>query len=154
MGPTTHLRRELRKRFVPHAVERGFVVDERHQPVTTTFRRAANGSVQIFEIQWDKYGRPRFAVRFGTCPAAGLRVDGTVFPPGETLATWCPDRGTLRSDRGEWFRQDVGLFRRMLHANALRNPSEVINELLACFPELERYWAEGRQGPHARLWGG
>src|SRR5262245_59251501 len=128
MGPTTELRRTLKERFRPFAVDRGFVVDERNQPTTTTYRRAADGSVQIFEVQWDKYARPRFAVHFGTCPAEGLRVGDDVFQPDETLATWCPDRGTLRSGSGAWFRQDRGFIGRLLRRSP-REAGEVVDEL-------------------------
>jgi hypothetical protein len=153
MGPTTEIRRALKERFRPYVVDRGFVVDERQQPTTTTYRREADGSVQIFEIQWDKYARPRFAVHFGTCPVDGLRVGDDLLSPDETLATWCPDRGTLRSDKGAWFRQDAGFIRRHLGAKP-RDPDDIVDELLAIFPELERHWADGSHEPHVRLWGG
>jgi len=156
MGTTTELRRALKTLFIPYAVDRGFVVDERSQPRSTVFRRRVRNRVEMFEVQWEKYGTPRFAVHFGTCPAEGLHINGTVHPPEETLPTWCPDAGSLQPRRGtssrSWFRQDSGLLPRLLGRPALRPPGDVVDELCRLFPELETYWASGELGPHIRLW--
>jgi hypothetical protein len=142
--------------FIPHAVDRGFVVDERHHPRWTTFRRRTEGRVQIFDVQWDKYGRPRFRINFGTCGADGLRVDGQRYPADETLASWCPDAGTLQPRRGtgagSWFRQDAPFLHRLFGRPALRDPQQVVDQLLMLFPELERYWDGSEVGPHLRVW--
>src|SRR5262245_7434879 len=110
MGSTTDLRRVLKVRFFSYAVSRGFVIDESNQPALTTFRRHAGNHVQIFDVQWDKYGRPRFAIHFGTCAADGLRANGTICAAEQALATWCADAGTVRPRRWgaarAWFRQD------------------------------------------------
>ena len=156
MGRTTDLRRALKTRFFPYARDRGFAVDERRQPVSTIFRRRVGQSVHIVEVQWEKYGRPRFAVHFGTCPADGLSVRGTVHPADETLPTWCPDAGSLQPRRGgslrSWFRQDATLLQRLRGRPALRDPTRVAEEVVALFPELERYWETGQVGRHMRQW--
>lgn len=156
MGRTTDLRRALKTRFFAYARDRGFAVDERRQPVSTLFHRRVGQSVQIFEVQWEKYGRPRFAVHFGTCPAEGLSVRGTLHPPGETFPTWCPDAGRLQPRDGtssqSWFRQDATLLQRLLGRPPLRDPGEVVDEVVALFPELERYWQTGEVGRHMRRW--
>jgi hypothetical protein len=51
-----------------------------------------------------------------------------------------------------WFRQDSTLLQRLLGQPALRPPDDVVDELIALFAELERYWANGEVGPHVRLW--
>lgn len=156
MGPTTDLRRELKARFLPYAADRGFVVDRTAQPQSTVFRRRVGHDVQIFEVQWEKYGRPRFRVNFGTCPADGLRAGGTVHPPDATLPSWCPDAGTLQPRRGRtsrsWFRQDATWAERLLGKPARRDPSAVVDECLSLFQELERYWTHRQVGPHLRQW--
>ena len=156
VGPTTALRRALKERFFPHAVGRGFVLDERDQPRSTTFRRRGEKGVHVFEVRWEKYGRPRFAVHFGTCPLEGLHVSGVTHTPEETFATWCADAGTLGPRRGArapaWFRQDAAWWERLVRRPPLRDPTHVVDELLAVFPELERYWANGDVGAHLRLW--
>lgn len=157
MGSTTELRRGLKARFFPYILERGFTLDQGRQPNATVFRRRVGSQVQMFEVQWEKYGKPRFAVHYGTCPAEGLRVQGVVNLPENTLPTWCPDAGSLQPRRGvgtrSWFRQDSTFVQRLLGQPALRNPAAVVDELLALFPELERYWTTGDIGPHLRPWG-
>jgi hypothetical protein len=154
MGTSSDLRRELKSRFIPWATARGFSVDTRLQPRSTIFRRRTSSRVELFEVQWDKYGTPRFVVRFGTCPPAGLQVNADVFPAEETLPTWCDDSGSLQPGRGfstrSWFRQDSTLVQRLLRQPA-RRPADVVDELLALFPEVERYWATGAVGPHIQI---
>ena len=156
MGATTELRRALKERAFPHLLARGFTADLRHQPTSTVFRRRMRSGVQILEVQWEKYGKPRFVVHFGTCPAEGLPLQSGVSSPDDTLPTWCPDSGSLQPRRGvssrAWFRQDSTLVQRLLGQPALRAPADVVDELLEIFPELERYWTTGDVGPHVRLW--
>jgi hypothetical protein len=156
MGPTTELRRALKARFFSYAVDRGFVLDARHQPVSTTFRRPAGAAVQIFDVQWDKYGKPRFALNFGTCPVEGMRIGDTIHRADDVLPGWCPDSGRLQPGGGSgtrhWFRQDSTLLRRVFGAPVLREPAVVVEELMALFPEVERYWTSREAGPHLRLW--
>ena len=113
---------------------------------------------ELFEVQWDKYGTPRFVVRFGTCPPGGLQVNGQVFAVEETLPTWCDDSGSLQPRRGfstrSWFRQDSTLVQRLLGHPARRSAAGVVDELLALFPEVERYWATGAVGPHIQMQSG
>lgn len=156
MGITTGLRRALKQDFFSFVEKTGFSIDPRNQPGSTVFRRSVGSVVQIFEIQWEKYGRPRFALHFGTCAAAGLQIQGQVHHTGSVLPTWCPDTGSLQPRRGtssrSWFRQDRPLLQRLLLRPAMREPSEVVGEVLALFPELERYWATGEVGKHMRIW--
>lgn len=156
MGSTTALRRALKSRFHPHVAARGFAIDERLQPRSTTFRRQAGGRIHIFDLLWDKYGKPRFVVPFGTCPRSGLDVNGVTHSPADTLPSWCSDAGTLQPRRGtstaSWFRQDVSWLRRLVGHAPLRPADDVVDELLAMFPELENYWDTGAIGSHMRLW--
>lgn len=156
MGKTTELRRAVKTRFFTHARERGFVVDERLQPVSTIFRRRAGRVVHLFDVQWEKYGRPRFVIGFGTCPAEGLRLGDVTHSPEETLPTWCPDAGSLQPRRGagpgSWFRQDSTVLQRLFGRPPLRNAADVVDEVMTMFPELERYWASGEVGPHMWQW--
>jgi hypothetical protein len=156
MGTTTALRRALKQDFFAFVEKRGFRMDQRDQPRSTVFRRSVGGVVQIFGIQWEKYGRPRFALHFGTCSEAGLLIQGQVHQAGSVFPGWCPDAGSLQPRRGtstrSWFRQDRSLLQRLFLRPAMREPSEVAGELLALFPELERYWATGEVGRHMRIW--
>ena len=156
MGRTTDIRRELKKVFLPTALQLGFVVDDQNMPDSMIFRRAAGNVVQIFALQWDKYGSPRFVLHFGTCPAEGLLVDGQFLAPSTVLPTWLPDSGSLKPRRGmssrAWFRQDLPFLARLFSKAALRSPTEVVSEFMHLFSEVEEYWSSGRVGPHINLW--
>ena len=156
MGVTSALRSELKRRVLPLAEARGFVVDERKLPQSIEFRRTAGDAVHVFGIQWEKYGKPRFAVHYGTCPAAGLRVGPDLFPPRDVLVSWLADAGSLQPRRGSssraWFRQDRSFISRLIGRPRLRTPGEVVDELLTVLPELQRYWDTGSVGPHMRTW--
>ena len=156
MGVTTALRRALKDEFFPYVETRGFIADTALQPRSTIYRRRAPNVMQMFEVQWEKYGKPRFALHFGTCPLEGLLIHGERHLPESVLPTWCADAGSLQPGRGagtdSWFRQDATVVQRLLLQPALRQPADVVQELLALFPELERYWTSGEIGPHLRLW--
>src|SRR5690349_20706870 len=118
MGVTTALRQALKQDFF-HLVEGlGFVRDTRLQPQATVYRRRAGDVVQSFELRWDKYGRPRFALQFGTCPREGLDIRGEHHDADQVLPGWCEDTGTLQPGRGAghgaWFRQDASVLQRLL----------------------------------------
>ena len=156
MGATTELRRAFKATVFPHLLARGFAADLRNQPASTVFRRRMGSRVQILGVQWEKYGKPRFVAHFGTCPAEGLPLQRGVCSPEDLLPTWCPDSGTLQPRRGvssrAWFRQDSTLLQRLLGQSARRAPDDVVDELIAVLPELERYWTSGEVGSHVRLW--
>lgn len=156
MGRTTELRREIKARFFPFAAARGFSLDLRLQPRSAIFRRDAGDRVEMLELQWDKYGAPRFVIHFGSCPVEGLEIDGKSISAAEALPTWCDDVGSLQPRRGfstrSWFRQDSTWLERLVGRPSLHDPSNVADELLALFPEIEQYWAGGHIGPHLRIW--
>ncbi|MCC7425892.1 MAG: hypothetical protein IT557_03205 [Alphaproteobacteria bacterium] len=156
MGTTTALRRALKQRLVPLAERQGFALDQRLMPRAMTFRRAAGAQVHMFSLSWEKYGKPRFAVDFGTCPADGMRFGEEQVPARDVLPSWLPDAGSLQPRRGAsshaWFRQDRPLLQRLLGRSRLRPEAEVVDELIALLAELETYWQSGRPGAHMRHW--
>lgn len=155
MGTTTDLRREIRAVFLPFAAAQGFVLDQRHAPTFLEFRRQRDGVVHVFDIQWEKYGRPRFVLNFGTCPAEGLMVNGEQIPAATVMAGWLPVKGRLQPGRGtsvgHWFRQDKPLLRALVSRDKLYPASRVVAELLQLFPEIEAWWATGAVGPHLHV---
>ena len=134
MGNTTELRREIKARFVPLAVSHSFTLSQQQAPFFLEFRRIRDGEEQIFDIQWEKYGRPRFVVNFA-CAAGRGRLQ--------------PGKGTSLSS---WFRQDPTFVPRLLLRADDRSPSAVVDELFVLFQELEQFFSEGTVGPHIRLW--
>ena len=156
MGTTTALRQALKRKFIPFAESRGFVVDRRDQPISTVFRRYTGKVVHIFAVQWEEYGSPRFIINFGTCPACGVVIRGESHSAENYLPSWCDDSGTLQPSRGNssrsWFRQDHSMMHRLSLKSSLRAPEDVVEEMLALFPELEHYWSTGEVGQHMRIW--
>lgn len=157
MGRTTALRQEIARVFIPRAQDAGFTVDRRHAPVFIEFRRTKDGTLHIFDIQWEKYGKPRFVVNFGTCPSAGMEIGGKHYAPDEVIASWTPVCGRLQPGKGattwSWFCQDFPLILRLLtFGKKEKNPEEVVALLLKLFQELETYWKTGAAGPHMRIY--
>jgi hypothetical protein len=156
MGYTTALRREIKERFTPAMAERGFACDMRKAPQFFTFRRITPDAVQVFDIQWEKYGRPRFVVNFGQCAAAGVVIGGELVAPQDVFPNSTPIWGRLSPGRGgttgNWFRQDRPLLERIGTWSSTRSPAEVMTTLMTLFPELEEFWKNGQTGRHSRVW--
>jgi hypothetical protein len=134
MGNTTELRRELKDRFVPIAVSHSYSLSEQRAPFFLEFRRVRHREEQYFDIQWDKYGRPRFVVNFASAAGRGRLQPGK----GSTVSSW--------------FRQDLSFLRRLIQRRANRSASAVIDELIQLFDELERFFSDRSVGPHVRVW--
>jgi hypothetical protein len=146
------LREELQKTFVPLVRSAGF---ERVSPGASPFmefRRGAGAVVHVLEVQWEKYGLPRFVINYGTCPSSGIDVHGKHFAPAEVSAGWLPDGGRLQPRRGattaSWFRQDHSRLATLLLRTRPRSESEVVAEAVHLFAELETYWGSGASGEH------
>lgn len=155
MGKTTDLRRELKKRFYPFAAEQGFRIDMTHGPFGVDFRRIRAERVDVFDLQWEKYGKPRFIVNFGQCPATGVVHFDERIPPEKVLAYMGAISGRLQLSKGtstrSWFCQDRSFFRRVLLRQQDRPAAEVVDELLSLFFELEDWFQKGRLGPHMAI---
>jgi hypothetical protein len=156
MGRTTALRSEIKRVFVPYLTNKGFSSDPRSSPNFLYFRRIEGDRVQVFVIQWEKYGRPRFVVNFGKAPADGVvDIFGKLFSPEDIRPDLAPIRGRLAPGSGamsgSWFRQDRPLIERLANWSSLRPPEQVISQLMTLFVEVEEFWKSGTIGPHMRL---
>lgn len=155
MGNTTELRREIKRTFVPFAEARGFNFDQRYSPQFFEFRRIIDGKLHLFDIQWEKYGKPRFVVNFGKCPAAGVEFNGEMLSPDHVRPAHCSVKGRLQPGKrpmtSSWFRQDKPLLARLLSREPLYSPGQVVGELITLFHELEAYWQDGNSGSHLRI---
>jgi hypothetical protein len=152
MGKTTDLRRELKNRFYPFAAEHGFQIDMAHSPFSVEFRRVTAERTDVFDLQWEKYGRPRFVVNFGHCSKSdAVHLDEEV-TPDMTLSCDASTSGRLKPRKGSgtnaWFRQDRSFFRRVVLRHQPRPAAHVVDELLSLFPELEGWFQHKRVGPH------
>jgi hypothetical protein len=155
MGRTTDLRRELKRRFYPFAAGHGFEIDMTHGPFGVDFRRIGAEGIDVFDLQWEKYGRPRFVVNFGHCPANGVTRLGEQVPPDKVLSYMGSLSGCLQPAKGtgthSWFCQDRSFFRRVVLRQQNRPTSDVVDELLSLFQELEDWFQNRRLGPHMRI---
>jgi hypothetical protein len=152
MGRTTELRRALKSDVFPLLLERGFAIDERNAPRFVDFRRTRSDQVDFLELQWEKSGKPRFRLSFGTVSSKGTIAQGIHTPardmgPGQApLYVRLYPRGTGSSTR-DWFCQDPPFWARMFGWPA-RAPSDVTAEVLALLPEIDGYLLGGKMGPH------
>lgn len=155
MGKTTDLRREITKTFVPYAQAQGFHVDKKNLPISLCFRRIVESEAHIFDIQWEKYGRPRFTVNVGRCPAAGYEISGQHYAPEAVLPGWTSEGGRLQPRPGFssacWFRQDKPFLKSLFSRQKLRPAEEVVTELITLFVEAEMWWLSRIRLPHLHL---
>lgn len=135
----THpLREALKLKFYPFAEARGFVRAKSSNPLHTVFRKIDNNTVYEFEIQWDKYHRPNFVLNL-------------TFPEGSE-AHARTKYGRLQRKRGGrlscWFNLRKPLLEVVRTGRFKYTPDEVVNQIIACFPEVQAWWSSGAEGPH------
>lgn len=156
MGHTTDLRRALKNHFIPHVLEKGFMFDQRQGSMLWAFRRITGDAVHVCEIQWEKYGRPRFLLTFGTCSPDGLTIQGQHYAPQDIYSSFIPINGSLKPGKGmssrHWFRQDKPFLQCLFTRDRLNSPEMTVADLMGLFPEVEAYWSTGKAGPHCRLY--
>lgn len=155
MSRTTDLRRELKRTFYPYVAGRGFQIDQSSSPRSIDFRRFGPDHIDVFDIQWEKYGRPRFVVNFGQAPSAGVTHFGESVLPEKVLSYMGSLSGRLQPHVGNstrsWFRQDYSFLRRIFFRQAARPAEEVVGELIALFNELEIWFEHGQLGGHMKV---
>jgi len=149
MSRTSELRAQLRNEFIPHAISRGF------ENKGWVFRRVRSGRLEVFDIQWDKYNRPRFIVNFANCDAEGVVFAGSKVLPDDVHPSQCSRPGRLgpgdqRTTRG-WFCQDRNFLARLVGFNKLIPAANVVRQLTEMFSELEEYWDSGHISKHIHV---
>jgi hypothetical protein len=152
MGKTTDLRRAIKRNFAPYLEAKGFRADLRYMPQFLTFRRITPKRIYVCDIQWKKYGRPRFVLNFGSCGPDGVISHGEEIRPVDIMTSATPTQGRLMPGRHStisgWFRQDRTLLQSLWKGSRLRSPDEVVNDLIVRFPEVDAYWESGIIGTH------
>jgi hypothetical protein len=155
MGTTTALRAAIKRTFVPFLAQKGFAADTRYAPGTLTFRKVDSKAVCVCDIQWEKYGRPRFVVNFGKCSAKGVIFYGDRILPMDIFPENTPTPGRLQPGRsattGGWFRQDRPMLARLFSKAKLHPPEKITAQLILLFGEVEEFWKSGRIGEHIHM---
>jgi hypothetical protein len=114
------------------------------------------GRIEFVEIQWEKYGRPRFVVSFGHASAKGTICFGENIAPNEVGPGQAPQYCRLHptgngSSTRHWFRQDRPLVSALL-ARSFLYPADVpVQQLIELFAEVENYFESGIVGQHSQL---
>jgi hypothetical protein len=155
MGRTTELRREIKSTFVPYVEEKGYVCSMKNAPSFIDFKKITNNEVWVFDIQFEKYGSPRFVVNFGKCSADGVELNGIHYTQNEIIPSLTPGFGRLQPGRtgstGSWFRQDKHWLIKIFTSTKQRPAREVVNQLISMFSELEQYFEKGTISEHLRI---
>ena len=104
MGRTTELRQAIKRDLVPNLQDKGFTLDMSDAPRFYRFRKTDSDVELECNVQWEKYGSPRFILNFSKRGPKGLIASGRLAPSQRrTLAGWfCQDRRELEAadDRG------------------------------------------------------
>ena len=160
MGHATELRQILKQRFFPLLEAKGFVMDKRHAPQFLAFRRIFGETIQVFDIQWDKYGKPKFALNFSMGSLHDIVSHEGPIEPADAFVYNFKNKGRLRSkcqfrwfqaDR-QWFSQDLGLTERLM-LRKKKTADDVVDDLLNVFPEVEAFFQGNGKGSHLSLHG-
>jgi len=155
MGSTSVLHREIKAKFFPAIEAKGFRIDTSDQPQSSRFRRDLTESVHLFDIQWDKTGKPRFVVNFGEVPNRPLQFYDQTIQPQDLRVYHSPSYLRLQRRRGGsmgcWYQTHRPLISWLLHLGKPYTPEEVIAQLLTHFSEVEDWWSTKIRGAGIRL---
>ncbi len=156
MARATALREAVKKRFYPFVEKRGFVRAKSKDPFFVTFRRVRGDTVDVFDVQWEKYWRPCFVLNFGQGPSRGVDVQGTHVSGTELEPYHCTPCGRLQRRRGGslacWFQLRRPWRGFLTSGKWAFSPDEVVEELIGSFDELEAWWSGKIEGPHIYIW--
>lgn len=141
MGKTTDLRRAVKEQLIPLLLTQGFCAPQ-GGPQSVTLVRTQGDQTHICEIQWERYGKPRFALDLGRGPAGVREIHNCT-----TLMRLIPGRS---GGSGSWFRQDRHWLLVLLGAKA-HTPESVVAGAVSLWPEAEAFLTANTHGPHLRL---
>ena len=155
MTDARDLRELIKTRLFPYVEARGFARAKRGHPLFTTFRRRVGNKAQVFNVQWDKYGAPRFVVNFGEGPIEGVTLWGRHIPGDELEPQDCPESGRLQRKRGPylrcWFQTRKPLLEAVGTFEWNYPVATVVDAAMAAFPEVEAWWENRAVGPHVTI---
>lgn len=151
MTATAALRDEIRKTFFPFAAEKGFTRDK-GSSLFFTFRKVNDSGGYVFDIQFEKYQKPRFVVNLGSCGADGVTLGARHIAASDIQPSDTPNYARLKPGAGggtdSWFRQDRGFLQSLLTLKRLDDPAAPVAQLIKLFTEVEEYFQTGTAGPH------
>lgn len=148
---TAALRDEIKKTFFPFAAEKGFTRDK-GSSLFFVFRKVDENGGYVFDIQFEKYHKPRFVVNLGSCGVDGVTLGGRHIAASDIQPSDTPNFARLKPGAGggtnSWFRQDRSLLKSLLTFKRLDDPAAPVALLMKLFAEAEEYLYAGTRGPH------
>jgi hypothetical protein len=156
MGETTELRREVRKVFIPFADSKGFKSSMQFAPQTFDFIKEIDNEVFVFDIQLEKYDRPRFVVNFGKCSKKEVESILSIYSAKEINPAITSTKGRLKTKSGNstasWFRQEKNFFIKLFSSNENWPVPKVVNQLIELFSELDQYFINNVISEHLNVY--
>ena len=154
MAKTKPIRDALRSVFYPHVLSLGFEVDKRWQPEIVVFRRFGADAVHVFDIQWDKYHRPKFIINFSEAPLEGVDFCGKWMDVRDIMSVHCGSYLRLVRNQGKftyrWFQLRRPLLEQMVVLKRNYDPEEIASQVVHRFIEVEDWWANKTVGNETR----
>lgn len=154
---TQELRDAVKKLLVPHIESCGFAPDTRRVYNPDPFRhlffrfmRKYGEKLELLEIQFDKYGRPKFVINLGVVPSQGVDYYGYHYAQENAGIAHLPQWARLCTRRF-WGRSWFGY--PFLRIPLVRNPSaeDIVQEAIRLLPQAEAWLREGIRGPNIAL---
>lgn len=152
--------RDLEKRLAPTFIMEGFScvplspADARSELKIAfplgRLKRNRDGNLDLIDIQFDKYGSPRFVVNIGIAPEAGVvSTWGQHFHRDEIDAGNCPEAYRLYSSTfiSRWFR--LGFFTPKTEAAA----KKLVDQVIGLSSEAMMWFDSKKVGKHMRRCG-
>jgi hypothetical protein len=116
------------------------------------FRRFSTNAVHVFEIQWDKYHRPKFVINFSEAPLGGVEFGEKWMDSKDIAPVHCGTYLHLMRSRGrftyKWFQLRRLLIEQLVLLKRYYEPDEVSTQVVQRFDEVEDWWANKVIGRH------
>lgn len=132
------LRDAIKLKFYPFAEGAGFERISGRGGQFVNFRREVGDVVQIFDIQWGKYGRDFFVINFRKC----------LVGEDEEACKLCRLQGRTSGSMSNWFTLRRPVLDAIVSWRLKYTAYEVVEQLVGWFQEVEAWWASGELGPH------
>lgn len=147
---TSILRKALKEDFHKYILRLGFQPERKFDDVIP-YRRIRDGSNDLIELQFDKYGRPRFVLNFGNAPADGI-IDayGRFVPAKNVCIAQLVQHGRLHAFPYSiiWFKPNTLL--------GIRSDEVAVNKVISQFillaEQVEHWFRTGVSGPNLRIY--
>ncbi len=154
----TALRHELQDQFVRVFTDKGFrcaplpigagSTDARSSFPLGHLERMRGGELELIDIQFDKYRRPRFVINFGVIPEEGISTPwGHHVERDAATASDAPEACRLYSSSFgmRWFA--LGIF----SSKSSKSVKRLVDKAMELSPEIDQWFLSRTVGKHMRV---